>query len=81
MEIFNVILGDADAKEFCKQTEAFKIDWIKRNTNQQSDMLIKEFLSNPKSGKKCNCGCGGKKETVVAEKVIAEKTTTKKKID
>lgn len=85
MEIFNIHLGEADAKEFCKQSEQFKINWIKNNTKQQDETLIKEFLAGPmkKSGH-CNCGCGkkdAKQIDVVAEKVIADKKPTKKNID
>ena len=84
MEIFNIHLGEADAKEFCKQSESFKIDWIKNNTNQQNETIIKEFLSGPIKKGKCGCGCGKKDVKnieIIAEKVIAPKAFEKKKID
>ena len=88
MEIFNIHLGESDAKEFCRQSESFKIDWIKKNTNQQNETIIKEFLSGPIKKGKCGCGCGDKiamitEKTKVypVEKVIAPKAFEKKKID
>jgi hypothetical protein len=61
MQVFNIQLNGEDAKEFCKQTTEFKVNWIKNHTNQQNDELIMEWITNPSTTDDCGCGCGGKK--------------------
>lgn len=61
MRIFNVILNGDDAKEFCNQSTDFKINWIRKYTNQKDMALIMDFINNPPKGDDCGCGCGDKK--------------------
>jgi len=61
MQIFNVQVNGLDAKWFCELPKESKIEWIKNNTNCQSDVLIDEFLNSPIK-ENCGCGCGGNKQ-------------------
>jgi hypothetical protein len=60
LSIFEVILFEDDALEFCSKTKKEKTDWIKENTNQTSNFLIKEFVDNVENSvvaqcKSCKC--------------------------
>ena len=55
LEIFGKVVFGNDAIEWFDSSFDFKKDWIKKNTNQQNETLIDEFLKNLK--KPCNCGC------------------------
>lgn len=61
MKIFNVILNGEAAKEFCHKSVEFKVDWIKKHTDQQNIDLIMDFINNPPKNNDCGCGCGDKK--------------------
>jgi hypothetical protein len=61
MKIFNIQVNGKDTEWFCSLSQQEKIDWIKRNTNQQNDSIINEFLSQPLDERDCDCGCGGNK--------------------
>jgi len=75
MQIFNIHINGDDAKWFCDLSKEAKIEWIKLNTNCQSDVLIEEFLNNPIK-EDCGCGCGGnkqaKKNVNISERVSKE---------
>lgn len=58
MIIFNIQINGSDAEWFCKLPKAEKIEWIKNNTNQKSDVMIEEFLQQPINNG-CGCGCKG----------------------
>ena len=47
MIIFNVEIYGDDALYFCSMSKSEQSEWIKKYTNQQSDLVIDEFLSNP----------------------------------
>lgn len=47
MQIFNKQIFGDDALDFCSWSKAEQKEWIKKHTNQQSDTVIDEFLSNP----------------------------------
>jgi len=85
MQIFNIQLNGSDAKEFCNQSQEFKIEWIKTHTNQTNEEIIIEFLSRPLKEGKCGCGCGEKKAIeqieVKEEQNISPKSKFKKKFD
>jgi len=61
MQIFNIQVNGADAVWVCSLPREQKIEWIKNNTNCQSDVLIEEFLNSPIK-ENCGCGCGGNKQ-------------------
>lgn len=75
MRIFNVILNGKDAEDFCNQTRGFKIKWIKKNTSQQNDEIIANFLDNPIKMDDTGCGCGKKQQ-----KRLADLTPNKKEV-
>lgn len=59
MEIFNKRIYGTDAQAFNELDVIAKVNWIKKNTNQQNDELIYEFLKNPIKDEKGNCiNCG-----------------------
>lgn len=60
LNIFEVTLFEDDALEFCSKTKKDKTEWIKSNTKQTSNALIKEFIEAIENleianCKNCNC--------------------------
>lgn len=59
MEIFNKRIYGTDAEAFNNLDVIAKVNWIKKNTNQQNEELIYEFLTKPIKDEKGNCiNCG-----------------------
>lgn len=59
MVIFSVQIFGDDALDFCSWSKEQQKEWIKKYTNQKSDTVIDEFLSNPMrndDGVCMNCG-------------------------
>ena len=46
IQIFNKIVSGDDLDNFLSLTKLEKFNWIKKNTNQQNDSLIDEFLNS-----------------------------------
>lgn len=62
MQIFNVHIFGTDIEWFKNLSCAAKKQWIKDNTNQKDDGLIKEFLNSKQTGSTPCCeGCKGHK--------------------
>jgi hypothetical protein len=58
MQIFNVEIFGSCADWFMNQSCVNKKDWIKKNTNQSSDILIDEFIKTCNRGNDNECeGC------------------------
>ena len=74
MVIFNVEIFGEDKDYWLAQTPEFKVEWIRKYTNQQDDAVIEEFINNPKISKDkicLTCGLEKHKEEVVLENVNA----------
>lgn len=79
MEIFNKQIFGSDAEEWLQLPTMQQVEWIKSNTNQQSDDLIDEFLSNlPTLGKEkecLNCGKDGDFSKGISKEVATDTIT------
>jgi hypothetical protein len=65
MEIFNKHIFGSDADYFKQLSVIEQVNWIKKNTNQQNDDLINEFLSNIPENNDKNCiDCGNKRKGI-----------------
>ena len=59
MEIFGKHIFGSDADEFRALPILRQVEWIKKNTKQQNDDAIDEFLSNIPNNNDKNClNCG-----------------------
>lgn len=58
MQVFNVEIWGEDADKFMALSCSDKKKWIKKHSNQQSDVLIEEFLKSVNRGNDDEChGC------------------------
>lgn len=60
LNVFEVTLFEDDALEFCSKPKKEKTEWIKSNTIQTSNVLIKDFVDSIENieianCKNCNC--------------------------
>ena len=67
MEIFNVMIFGNDAKDFLKLCKDKKREWILKHTTQRNEILIDEFIKNPKISKECKCLTCGKNDKNISE--------------
>ncbi len=76
MEIFNVQIFGEDAKEWLEIPKSQKKEWILKYTNQLDDLVIEEFLLNPKITKDVHClDCRNKKEKITISEIVENKTS------
>ena len=64
MKIFNKEIFGSDADQWLELSSCDKLKWIKANTNQQSDEIIKDFIKVATKGKDCKCLDCGKNEHI-----------------
>lgn len=77
MEIFGKHIFGDDAKAWLKQCKDQKREWILKYTSQKDDVLISEFINNPKISKDCKClDCGKKKKDVNISDRVSEEVAT-----
>lgn len=68
MQIFDKQLFSTDAEKFLSWSCAVKKEWIKKNTNQQNDELIDEFIKTVRAdGDECQ-GCKDAKVTATTSR-------------
>ena len=61
MQIFNLEIFGSDKEEWLSQSVEWKVEWIRKYTNQDNDAIIEEFVNNPKISKDKIClTCGDK---------------------
>ena len=80
MEIFNVQIFGEDKENWLSQSVEWKVEWIRKYTNQQDDAIIEEFVNNPKISKDricLTCGLDKHKEEVVEIAPIVKKSRKK----
>lgn len=71
MEIFDKQIFGSDKEYWLSQTEEWKVEWIRKYTNQQNDAVIEEFINNPKISKDKIClTCGEKFKKIIQEENI-----------
>lgn len=47
LQIFNIIISGRTLEQFCAMSTEEQKEFIKKHSNQQSDVLIDKFLSEP----------------------------------
>ncbi len=70
MEIFNVQIFGIDKEQWMAMPVEYKVEWIRKYTNQQDDAIIEDFINNPKisNDKIClTCGVDKHKDEVKTE--------------
>lgn len=74
MVIFNLQIFSSDVKEWLELSKSQKKEWILKYTNQTNDILIDEFLANPKITKDVHClDCRNKKEKITISEIVESK--------
>lgn len=76
MQIFNLEIFGSDKEEWLAMPKSQKKEWILKYTNQTNDVLIEEFLANPKITKDVHClDCRNKKEKITISEIVESKVT------
>ena len=70
MVIFNVEIFGEDKDYWLAQTPEFKVEWIRKYTNQTNESIIDEFIQSPKITKDVHClDCRSKKEKITIAEI------------
>jgi hypothetical protein len=81
MEIFNKQIFGSDAESFLTLCKEEKKQWILDNTSQKNDILIDEFIKNPKISKECKCLDCGKNKSNESNPISAKASKVAKPIN
>jgi len=77
MQIFNLEIFGEDKDQWLEFSKAQKKEWILKYTNQTNDVLIEEFLANPKITKDVHClDCRNKKERITIAEIANTNATS-----
>jgi hypothetical protein len=57
-QIFNIIISGRTLEQFCAMSPQEQKEFIKTHSNQQSDLLIDQFLSQPFVAQQGCANCG-----------------------
>ena len=81
MEIFNKQIFGSDAEAFLTLCKEEKKQWILDNTSQKNDILIDDFIKNPKISKECKCLDCGKNKSNEPNQISAKVAKVAKSIN
>lgn len=77
IDVFGKQIFESCAEQWLKLCKEQKREWILSNTTQTDEILITEFINNPKISKECKClDCGKNKKYVNISNRISKEATT-----